>query len=134
MALTMAFQMVLSTPFQKPSRGDGPPHAGGEAVKSRATTTTREAAMTTTLTLDKAGRVVIPKRIRERMHLRAGSRLRVELVGDRLEISHEPDEVQIERRGKRRVIVGWEGFDAAQAVQEAREEQLERLAGKRREA
>ena len=90
--------------------------------------------MTTTLTVDKAGRVVIPKRIREKMHLREGSRLRVELVGDRLEISHEPDEVQIERRGKRRVIVGWEGFDAAKAVQEDREEHLERLAGKRREA
>ena len=90
--------------------------------------------MTTTLTVDKAGRVVIPKRIREKMHLQEGSRLRVELVGDRLEISHEPDEVQLERQGKRRVIVGWEGFDAAKAVQEAREEHLERLAGKRREA
>jgi hypothetical protein len=68
------------------------------------------------------------------MHLRQGSRLRVELVGDRLEISPEPDEMQVERRGKRRVIVGWGGFDAAKAVQEAREEHLERLAGKRREA
>jgi AbrB family looped-hinge helix DNA binding protein len=90
--------------------------------------------MTTMLTVDKAGRVVIPKSIREKMHLRQGSRLRVELVGDRLEISPEPDEMQVERRGKRRVIVGWGGFDAAKAVQEAREEHLERLAGKRREA
>jgi AbrB family looped-hinge helix DNA binding protein len=86
------------------------------------------------LTVDKAGRVVIPKGIREKMHLREGSCLRMELVGDRLELSHEPDDVQLERRGKRRVIVGWEGFDAAQAVQEAREEHLDRLAGTPREA
>jgi AbrB family looped-hinge helix DNA binding protein len=89
--------------------------------------------MTTTLTVDKAGRVVIPKPIREKMHLQEGSRLRVELVGDRLELTHEPSEVQLERRGRRRVIVGWEGFDAAQAVHDAREEHLDRLAGPRRE-
>jgi AbrB family looped-hinge helix DNA binding protein len=90
--------------------------------------------MNATLTVDKAGRVVIPKEVREKMHLREGSRLRLELVGDRLELRHEPVEVQLERRGKRRVIVGWEGFDARQAVQEAREEHLDRLAGERREA
>lgn len=90
--------------------------------------------MTAMLTVDRAGRVVIPKTIREKMHLREGSRLRAELVGDRLEIRAEPAEVQIERRGKRRVIVSWEGFDAAQAVREAREEHLNHLAGKRREA
>ena len=86
--------------------------------------------MNATLTLDKAGRVVIPKSIREKMHLREGSRLQLKLVGDRLELSHAPLEVHLERRGRRRVIVGWEGFDAAQAVSEAREEHLERLAGK----
>lgn len=90
--------------------------------------------MTAMLTVDRAGRVVIPKTIREKMHLRQGSRLRAELVGDRVEIRAEPAEVQIERRGKRRVIVGWEGFDAAQAVREAREEHLDQLAGRRREA
>ena len=52
--------------------------------------------MNATLTVDKAGRVVIPKDIREKMHLRKGSRLRLELVGDRLELSHEPDEVHLE--------------------------------------
>jgi AbrB family looped-hinge helix DNA binding protein len=88
--------------------------------------------MKSTITLDKAGRVVIPKGIREKMHLRDGSRLRVELVGDRIELRQEADEVTIQRRGKRRVIVGWEGFDAGKSVMEAREEHLERLAGKRR--
>lgn len=87
--------------------------------------------MATTLTVDKAGRVVIPKSIREKMRLQEGSRLRLELVGDRLELTHEPSAVQLERRSRRRVIVGWEGFDAAQAVRDSREEQLERLAGQR---
>jgi AbrB family looped-hinge helix DNA binding protein len=105
----------------------------GEATKSRRKTAKGESSMTTTLTVDKAGRVVIPKRIREKMHLQPGTRLRLELVGDRLELTHEPSEVYLERRGKRRVIVGWEGFDAVQAVQDARHEHLDRLAGERRE-
>ena len=37
-----------------------------------------------------------------------------------------------EKRGKRRVVVGWKGFDAAKAVIAAREEYLERLEGSRR--
>jgi len=48
-------------------------------------------------------------------------------------LTHEPSEVQLEQRGRRRVIVGWEGFDAAQAVHDAREDHVERLAVVRRE-
>lgn len=84
--------------------------------------------MTATITLDKAGRVVLPKRIRDRLHLREGSRLRIELTGDTLELTPEVPETRIERGGDGLpVIVGWEGFDAVQAVAEAREEYLERL-------
>jgi len=89
--------------------------------------------MSTLITLDKAGRVVIPKAIREKMHLREGSRLRVELIGDRIALSPEADEVQIERRGRRRVVLGWEGFDAATAVAADREERLDALVAQRRE-
>ena len=84
--------------------------------------------MKATITLDKAGRLIIPKPIREQMHLREGSRLSVEVVGDRIELCHDADEVQLEKRGKRRVIVGWDGFDAAEAVSEAREQRLDHLA------
>ncbi len=42
-------------------------------------------AMTATLTLDSAGRLVLPKAIREKMHLQAGSKLRADLVGEKLE-------------------------------------------------
>jgi AbrB family looped-hinge helix DNA binding protein len=83
--------------------------------------------MNATLVMDKAGRVVLPKPIREKMRLRPGARLRVEIVGEKLELTEEVPEVKIVRRGKRRVIVGWEGFDAAKAVREMREEQVARL-------
>ena len=85
--------------------------------------------MSTTLTVDKAGRVVLPKPVRDRLHLQAGSKLRLEVVGDKLELSQEEAEVKIVRgKDGLRVVVGWEGFDAAKAVREMREDQLERLA------
>lgn len=85
--------------------------------------------MTASLTMDAAGRVVLPKAFRDKLHLRAGSKLRLDIVGDKLELVQEADEVKVVRRPDGLpVIVGWEGFDAAQAVREMREEQLERLA------
>ncbi len=70
--------------------------------------------------------------MRDRLHLREGSRLRVEVVADKLEFTPEADAVKIVKRGKRRVVVGWKGFDAAKAVNEMREEYMDRLAGKHR--
>lgn len=80
------------------------------------------------LTLDDAGRLAIPKPVRDMMHLRAGSRVRLDVEEDRMVIKaqEEPD-ARIEKRGKRRVVVGWDGFDAAQAVLEMREDQMARL-------
>ena len=71
--------------------------------------------VSTIVTVGKAGRIVIPKAMRDRLHLREGSRLLVEIVGDKLEFTPEPDEVKIEKRGKRRVIVGWKGFQRRQS-------------------
>ena len=88
--------------------------------------------MSTTITIGKSGRLVVPKALRDRLHLREGSRLRVDVVEQKLELTPEDDEVKIEKRGKRRVIVGWKGFDAAKAVNEMREEYMGRLAGKHR--
>ena len=89
--------------------------------------------MSTTITLGKAGRIVVPKGMRDLLHLREGSRLRLDVVADKLEVTPEADEISIEKRGKRRVVVGWKGFDAAKAVTAAREEYLERLEGRQRQ-
>jgi AbrB family looped-hinge helix DNA binding protein len=83
--------------------------------------------MTATITIDKAGRCVLPKGVRERMHLKEGSCLHLELTGDTLKLTPVATAVVVEKIGKRRVIVGWEGFDAATAVNEARAEQVARL-------
>ena len=40
--------------------------------------------MTATLTLDSAGRLVLPKPVRDKMHLRTGAKLRLDVVGDRM--------------------------------------------------
>ncbi len=42
------------------------------------------ASMTTTLTVDKAGRVVLPKPVRDEMQLRAGDSLELESSEDRI--------------------------------------------------
>ena len=88
--------------------------------------------MSTTITVGKAGRLVIPKTMRDRLHIREGSRLRVDVVEEKLEFTPEEDEVKIERRNGLPVITGWKGFDAAKAVNEMREEYMDRLAGKHR--
>ena len=49
-------------------------------------------AMKATLTMDKAGRIILPKRLRDSMHLSAGSKLEAELIGGRLQISPEEEE------------------------------------------
>ena len=64
------------------------------------------------------------------LKLRGGSRLKVSFAPAPDE-EEEEETVQIKRMPNgRRVITGWEGFDAAKAVLEAREEHMQRLLGK----
>lgn len=83
--------------------------------------------MAHTLTVDKAGRVILPKPLRDTSHLRTGSGLKAEVGGGRIELKEDVREARVERRGRRRVVIGWEGFDAAKAVEEMREGQWCRL-------
>lgn len=62
--------------------------------------------MTATTTMDKSGRLVLPKIIREKLHLTSSAKLKIEVVGDKIQLSEAPVEARIERRGKRRVIMG----------------------------
>ena len=73
--------------------------------------------MSETTTIDKAGRLVVPKAMREKLGLRAGSKVRLEVIEDRLEMVADVPEVRIEyREDGRPFIVGGEGVNAAEAV------------------
>ena len=41
------------------------------------------------LTIDSAGRIVLPSEVRRRLNLFAGSRLRLDVVGERIELTPE---------------------------------------------
>lgn len=87
--------------------------------------------MTATVTVDLAGRLVLPKAMRDRLHLSAGSKLRAQVIADKIELTPELDaQTRLERRGKLLVLVGGPAFDAADAVRGAREDHDERLRGK----
>lgn len=89
--------------------------------------------MDATNTIDGAGRLVLPKAMRDRLHLRAGTRLKAEMMADRIERTPEADaDVRIERRGKRMVIVGGPVFNAADAIKADREERDETISGRSR--
>ena len=63
--------------------------------------------MTATVTLDKAGRLVLPKPVRDQLHLRAGSKLRLDVTGDRMELTQEVPEVKIvQKKDGLPVVVG----------------------------
>lgn len=59
----------------------------------------------TATTMDLAGRLVIPKAIRDAAELQPGVRLVFEVVDGRIQIAPEPREVRIERQGKLKVAV-----------------------------
>ncbi len=44
--------------------------------------------MNATIEIDKAGRIVVPKKMRDIMHLRPGDKLNVQLDGDKMTVAH----------------------------------------------
>jgi AbrB family looped-hinge helix DNA binding protein len=86
--------------------------------------------MSVTITVGKAGRLVIPKAIRESLGLREGSRLRVESAGGRLEAVPEPDEVEIQMRDGFPSICGGpprKKGDIVKAIKAGREERAAQI-------
>jgi AbrB family looped-hinge helix DNA binding protein len=82
-----------------------------------------------TLTIDGAGRLVLPKRLRERFRLRPGSRLEVEIHEDHLRLHPVGVATALTKEG------GWwvhrgtvdPGSDLEHAVRDHREERLQAL-------
>ncbi len=56
-------------------------------------------------TIDSAGRIVVPKPLREQLQLRGGDALEISAVDGRLEIEIPPTTVRLEDRGRGLVAV-----------------------------
>jgi AbrB family looped-hinge helix DNA binding protein len=56
--------------------------------------------------IDKAGRIVIPKKMRDALRLKQGSRLRIESAGERLMLEQDFPEPRLEIRDGFPVLVG----------------------------
>lgn len=87
-----------------------------------------------TITVDQAGRIVLPAALRRQLNLVAGSQLRVEVVAQRLELTPQPanPEPAFGRSASGRAVLPAGGglFDAAAATRAERDAQ----AGRRAEA
>ena len=91
--------------------------------------------MNSSVTMDSAGRLVLPRRIRELLGLHAGSRLSLELEKDSVRLVPMPDEdARIVRRNGRLVIETDKPTAAGeirQAILADRDERLGKLSGKK---
>ena len=68
-------------------------------------------------TIDKAGRLVVPKAVREASRLRPGTRVRFRVADGRIEIEPVPLDVSLERRGSIVVAVPREGRSVLTAAE-----------------
>lgn len=81
------------------------------------------------ITLDSAGRIVLPADVRRRLNLRAGSRLQLEVVAERIELTPEPEaEARLTQSAGARTVLRATGkkSDAATATRAEREAQARR--------
>lgn len=84
--------------------------------------------------MGKAGRLVVPKSVRDQLGLREGSRLRVKTLAGKFEVAPEQEEVRIEMRDGFPVILGGpprKRGDIVRAIKAGREERQEHLTSRR---
>lgn len=89
--------------------------------------------MSATVTMDSSGRLVIPRNIRDQLHLRSGSRLNLEVKGDGVFLAPLPNEdARIVKRGGR-LVIETSGIlgddDVRRAIVADREERINKLSG-----
>ena len=88
--------------------------------------------MATELTIGKAGRLVIPKPVRERLGLRAGSK--VKMTEHQRAVTFEPLESEPSLKRKKGILVHTgkapPGFDVVRAIEEDREERIRHILGR----
>jgi AbrB family looped-hinge helix DNA binding protein len=84
--------------------------------------------MSETIQIDQAGRVVLPKRLRERFRLEGGDTLVVEVKGDAIELRPTKAAATLKRVNGVLVVAGAGGLPAGRDfVAESREERLDEL-------
>lgn len=79
--------------------------------------------------MDRAGRIFLPNEVRRRLNLGPGTRLLLEVVAERIELTPQPqdDAELLVTPGKRTVLrPTGKAFDAAQATRAEREAQARR--------
>ena len=95
--------------------------------------------MSQSATIDSAGRIVVPVSVRRRLNLAPGSRLRLEVVAERIELTPEAEPEPLVRQGTRLVLKpsgkpsttrSTKRSDAAAQVRAEREAQARRGAGR----
>ncbi len=85
------------------------------------------------LVIDSTGRIVLPSEVRRRLNLRAGSRLRLDVVAERIELTPEPEaEPDLRVSATKRAVLRPTGrvFDAAVATRAERDAQARRRRGR----
>ena len=81
------------------------------------------------ITMDKAGRIILPVPIRRRLNLAPGARLMLDVVAERIELTPEPQaEGELVVSAGRRTVLRSTGkaFDAAAATHAERDAQSRR--------
>jgi AbrB family looped-hinge helix DNA binding protein len=81
--------------------------------------------MSSTISIDNAGRLVLPKAIRDRFKLTGGSKLRIESIGDHFELTpivEDRETVLTRKNGLLVVPATGEECDAVKAIAASRED------------
>ena len=88
--------------------------------------------MNATVEIDKAGRIVVPKKLRDALHLTPGTRLKVERSGDQLILGQDFPEPKLEMVDGLWVMNGGprlEPVDVNTLIDEQRERRMAYVAG-----
>jgi len=79
--------------------------------------------------IDKAGRIVVPKKLRDDLHLIPGTRLRIERDGDRLVFEQASSEPQLIKKDGMWVVSGdpITEVDVSELIRQGYAERMERI-------
>jgi AbrB family looped-hinge helix DNA binding protein len=88
--------------------------------------------MSSTISIDNAGRLVLPKAIRDRFKLTGGSKLRIEPIGEHLELTpivEDHETVLTKKKGLLIVPATGEKCDAVESIAASRDDRESDILG-----